>query len=463
MPFQSATTLDTLINDRQYNIMLQTGHTSHAPQHRNLNVYQAIAVSVGMVMGSGIFRAASSVAANVSTSAELFLVWSVGGLLSFIGALCYAELATAFPNTGGDYYFLRKSFGPVVGFMFAWSRFTVIYAGSLAALAFTFGDYLNQAFHLGQVGSAALPFLIILALTGVNLRGIKSSAGTQVGLTAIDIGGLLSVGLAGIWLALHTNISTSTHELDVSNGHIGVAMVGVLFAFGGWSDVATLSAEVRDGKRGMVKTMLGALAIITVLYVGVNWAYWRGLGLSGLAHSTAPAADVMRLAFGKSGEFIIVAVIAISTTAAMNATIIVGGRTTYAAGRDWPALRRLADWDEARGTPKAAIWAQSSMALLLICFGLIKHNGFEQMLDYLSPVFWFFLTLSGLAVIVLRYKFPDQARPYKVPLYPLMPLLFSASSAYVLYSSVIYLQAAALAGLAMLALGAVLAYVLKRG
>lgn len=419
-------------------------------------------MSVGMVMGSGIFRAASSVAANVSTNTELFLVWSIGGLLSFIGALCYAELATAFPNTGGDYYFLRKAFGPTVGFMFAWSRFTVIYAGSLAALAFTFGDYLNQVFHLGQIGSAALPFLIILGLTAVNLRGIKSGASTQVGLTAIDIGGLLCVGLAGVWLALHTATPAAVVAATQSHGHIGVAMVGVLFAFGGWSDVATLSAEVRDGKRGMVKTMLGALAIITVLYVGANWAYWRGLGLTGLAHSTAPAADVMRLAFGAPGELIIVAVIAISTTAAMNATIIVGGRTTYAAGRDWPALRRVADWDEARGTPKAAIWAQSSMALLLIGFGLWKHNGFEQMLDYLSPVFWLFLTLSGLAVIVLRYKFPDQPRPYKVPLYPLMPLLFSASSAYVLYSSVVYLQTAALAGLAMLALGAVLAYVMKR-
>ncbi len=414
-------------------------------------------------MGSGIFRAASSVAANVSSNTELFMVWSIGGLLSFIGALCYAELATAFPNTGGDYYFLRKAFGPVVGFMFAWSRFTVIYAGSLAALAFTFGDYLSQIFHLGGIGSAVLPILVILILTLLNLRGIKTGAGAQLGLTSIDIGGLLCVGLAGLWLAFHSTVpEAAVAASHGAHGHIGVAMVGVLFAFGGWSDVATLSAEVRDGKRGMVKTMLGALLIITILYVGVNWAYWRGLGLSGLAHSTAPAADVMRLAFGAPGELAIAAVIAISTTAAMNATIIVGCRTTYAAGRDWPGLKRLADWDEGRGTPKAAIWAQSSMAMLLIGFGLIKHNGFEQMLDYLSPVFWLFLTLSGLAVIVLRHKFPDQPRPYKVPFYPLMPVLFAASSAYVLYSSVLYLQTAALAGLAMLAFGAVLAYTLKR-
>lgn len=439
---------------------------SETTPRRRLHVGHAMAVCVGMVIGSGIFMATPSVAANVDGVGMLALAWLIGGAVSIFGALCFAELASTYPDAGGDYQFLRRAFGEHLGYLFAWSRFAVIHTGSTAALAFTFGDYLAQIAGFGVHGSALAGAGALLVLVALNLAGVAFSVGTQLGLMAVVIGGMLAIGAAGLFHAatgMPAGLPGGTPAAAADAAPVfGLAMIFVLFAYGGWSDAATLSSEMRDARRGIVRALVGGMTLVAVLYLVVNAGFVQVLGMDGLAASKAPAADVMQVTFGPLAEVAIVAVVAITAITTMNALIIAGARTTYAACRDLPALRRAGVWDAERGVPRVAVVAQCGVALALIAFGAIERGGFKTMIDYVTPVYWFFLVLSGIAVIVLRRREPDRPRPFQVPLYPWLPLLFCASSGYLLYSSVAYVRTGAMAGVAVLAIGAVLIAILVR-
>lgn len=430
-----------------------------AVPRRRLDVRHAMALCVGMVVGAGIFKTSPMVAQSLSSPEQLYLAWALGGLLSVVGGLCFAELAAAFPDAGGDYHFLRRAYGRRMGFLFAWSRFAVIHTGSMALLGFVFGDYLAQVVDLtpwlGPHASAWMAAMLIVGLTGLNLLGVRVGLGTQLGLTTLVLGGLLLLGLgagAQQWSGAppaHPHVGATTPDW-------GLAMVFVFLAYGGWSDAATLSSEMKDARRGIVRALLLGLGIVMVLYLVANWAYVRVLGLSGLAASAAPAAELMRVAFGREAEVVMVGVVTLTALSVMNAILIAGPRTTYAAARDLSADGLLARWDDDRGTPVAAVLATSAVALLLVAFGAWTRGGFSTMVDFLSPVYWCFITLSGLAVIVLRRREPERPRPFRVPLYPLLPLVFSACSAYVLWSSLVYVKTGAIVGVGVLASGAVL-------
>jgi amino acid transporter len=223
-------------------------------------------------------------------------------------------------------------------------------------------------------------------------------------------------------------------------------MVFVLLAYGGWNEAAYISAEVRDGRRNMVRALVLSVSLITLLYLLVSWACWYTLGMAGLAAAGAPAADVMRRAFGPSGERILALLVAVSALTSINATMIVGARTGYALGSDWRALRWLAGWDGARATPRMALLLQSGAALALVALGTALGSGFRAMVEFTAPVFWLFFLLTGLALFVLRRREPDQPRPYRVPLYPLLPALFCAACAGMLWSSLSYVSAQSLGG-----------------
>jgi len=425
---------------------------------RHLGVWHAVSVCVGMVIGAGIFKTSPMVAANLNSDFMLYIAWALGGVLSFVGALCFAELASTFPSAGGDYHFLRLAFGHRMGFLFAWSRFAVIHTGSMALLAFVFGDYLGQLIPLGSYGSAVFAALVISLLTLLNLRGIRVGLTTQIGLMSLVIGGLLALGATSAWtvsVGIAPASPLTVVAPAVGREQIGVAMVFVFLAYGGWSDAATLSAEMRDSKRGIVRALLIGLSVVTALYLLANWAYLQSLGLEGLANSSAPAADLMRRAFGPIGEIAIVGVVAITSITVMNAILITGARTTWAAARDVQRAFGLARWDLSRGIPPLAVLAIGVMALLLVGLGTFTRGGFSTMVDYLSPVYWGFLTLSGACVMILRIRYPEAVRPFRVPLYPVLPLLFCACSIYLFWSSVLYVKTGAIVGLVVLALGAI--------
>ncbi len=239
-------------------------------------------------------------------------------------------------------------------------------------------------------------------------------------------------------------------------------MIFVFLAFGGWSDAATLSAEVRDGRRGIFIAMLGALSVLMAIYLALNWAFVQGLGFAGLAASNAPAVELLNRAFGAPGVMLILLMVGIAAIATINSTLLVGARTTYAAARDVPQLRRFGEWDDRHGVPRKALLAEGAVALLLVLFGSFTQSGFNTMVEYLTPVYWLFLSLSSVALIILRRRFPEVPRPVKVPLYPLLPLLFFGLCLYMLYSSVTVVGVGAFLGIAVLLVGAVLLAGLSR-
>jgi amino acid transporter len=223
-----------------------------------------------------------------------------------------------------------------------------------------------------------------------------------------------------------------------SAGLFGLAMVFVLLPYGGWNEAAYLSAELCGGKRAIVPVLVASLAIITVAYVAVNVALLNALGLSGLADSKAPGADVMRRAFGNVGTQLIALAVAVAALTSINATMIVGARTNYAMARDWRALRFMSGWHAARGVPVASFVVQGLIALALVAFGALQHDGFEAMVEFTAPVFWAFLFLVGIAVFVLRARDGDSERPFRVPLYPFTPIVFCLACTWLTWSSIAY-------------------------
>jgi amino acid transporter len=436
---------------------------------RHVTTPYLVMVAVAMVVGAGIFKSPAYVAAGTGSLEWMLAAWALGGALTLVAALCYAELATAFPNAGGDYHFLKLAYGRQIAFLFAWARFAVINTGSIAMLGFVLGDYANDAYSLGANGPAIYALTAILGLTAFNLRSLYSGASADYSLTGLEVSGLLIMFAAGVWLVLQgAPPLTADPTLVAPPPDFGLAMVFVLLAFGGWSEIATMSSEVKDQRRGMLRALIVSVAVITLLYLMVNWAFWRGLGIQGLADSSAPAADLIRAAFGANTAFLIAVAIAIATITSINATIIVGARTTYAATHDFPVLKAVGRWDDTRGIPTRAILFQSAIAVMLVGMGAASRDGFSTLVDYSAPVFWFFMALSAVAVIVLRVRFPNVERPYRAPLFPVLPLLFLAFALFVLWSSANYVlfqvgfqRVGAIVGVGVLILGVVLMVLLK--
>ena len=424
----------------------QTGTGPHAI----LGTTEAVAIIVGIVIGAGIFSLPSLVASMSGSAGWMLAAWLFGGLISLIGALCYAELSTAFPNAGGDYHFLRRAYGPQVSFVFAWARFSVITTGSIAVLAFVFGDYMTQALPLGAHSGSIYAAAVVVVLTWVNLRGIKSGAATQTWLTMLEVAGLLAIVVAGLYAAFGgmpaPAPSTAAGGFPGWSAY-GLAVVFVLFTFGGWNEAAYISAELKGGQRAMVKALVLSIVVITVLYLLVNWAYLQGLGFEGMAKSRAIAAELVGRAFGPIGEKLFALMVALAALTSINATMIVGARTNFAVGRDWPTLSFLGQWDDARDTPRTALLAQSALALLLVFTGFAVGGGLKSMVEYTAPVFWFFFLLTGLSLFVLRVREPQTPRPFRVPLYPVLPAFFCLVCAYMLWSSLSYVYSQELGGL----------------
>lgn len=421
-----------------------------------LSLFDAVALIVGIVVGAGIFRTPSLVAANAGSWEMFIFAWLLGGIVSLIGALCYAELTTAFPSAGGDYHFLTRAFGKKLAFLFAWARMSVIQTGSVALLSFIFGDYVSQIYNLGEYSSVFYAALVVIVLTAINIVGLKSGTGTQKLLTTVEVAGVLLIILAGFFFA---PTAATTTAANVSSSSFGLTMVFVLLTFGGWNEAAYISAELRTGKTGkrrMAKALILGIIIITALYLLVNLAYLNALGLGGMANSAAVGGDLMRVAFGETGVLLIGILVAISALTSANATIFTGARTNYAMGRDFSVFAPLGKWNIKSDAPVNAFIAQGLISLGLIGLGLFTRKGFETIVEYTAPVFWFFFLLVGVALFVLRRKEPDMERPFRVPLYPLTPLVFCLTSAYLLYSSLAYTGFGAFIGIGVLLVGGLL-------
>ncbi|MDZ7652039.1 MAG: amino acid permease [Burkholderiaceae bacterium] len=408
-----------------------------------LSTFDAVMIIVGIVIGGGIFALPPAIAGLTGSLDWMLIAWGVGALLTLVGALCYAEMAAAFPHAGGDYHFLTRAFGRDVSFFFGWARVTVILTGSIAMLGFVCGDYLTRVLDLGPYSSAIYAALIIIALTAVNLAGLKESARAQNVLTAVEVTGLLLVVVAGLMVTGPAQPAATAAAPAASSGlpaMFGLALVFVLFTFGGWNEAAYISAEVKGGQRAILKVLVISIVILTAIYLVFVLALVKGLGFDGLKASKAVGADIMRAAFGPVGEKIIGAMVAVAALTSINATMIVGARNNFALGQDWPLLSFMSRWHGQRNAPVIALLVQSAIALLLVAVAAVEKGGVKTMVEFTAPVFWGFLVLVGVGFFVLRFKYAHVPRPFKVPLYPILPLAFIATCGYLFYSSVTYAQ-----------------------
>jgi amino acid transporter len=403
-----------------------------------LHPFSAIALIVGIVVGAGIFKTPSLVAAISGDAGWALVLWVVGALISIAGALCYAELCTAYPNAGGDYHFLQRAFGRDLSFMYGWSRATIINTGSIALLAFVFGDYMSTLVPLGTYSSAIWALGVVVMLTLVNVVGLHASSRVQMLLTVLEVLGLLAVVVAGFWVDAPASGAISWFVQAPAPAQWGLCLVFVLLTFGGWNESAYVSAELRGGPRTMVWVIVASMAALTAIYLLVNLALLMGLGLKGLASSKTAASDLLGLAFGPWAHKALGLFVAIAALTSINATMIVGARTNFAVGRDWNALRKLGQWQLQVGSPRQALWMQALISIALILLGTQEADGFSAMVEFTAPVFWGFLFLVGLSVIWLRQTDGQTERPFKVPLYPLLPLIFCSACAWLTYSSITY-------------------------
>ena len=428
---------------------------------RVLSLVDTTAMTVGIVIGAGIFSFPGMVAGLLGEPRLITAVWIAGGILSFVGALCFAELATAFPDPGGEYHFLYRAYGRACAFLYGWARMTVIQTGSIATLSFVFGDYAQQMIPLGPYGPTLYAILAIVGLTVINLFGLREAKWVQNMLEAAAVLGLLLLIAAGFSSAGPATASLATTGGSLSDG-LGLAMIFVLFTYGGWNEVAYISAEVRDGARNMSRALIYGLGLVTALYVAINLAYLHALGVDGMAKSTAIGVDVMRPFLGEGGALFMNVLIAIVILTSINVTILTGARTSFAMGRDFAPLRFLAGWSMGRAQPLPALLLQGVIALALVGFGAASREGVKAMVEYLAPVFWLFFLLVGVSLIVLRRSAPDAERPFRVPFYPITPIIFCLSSGYLLYASLSYTGIGAVAGVVVLALGSPFLFWIRR-
>jgi amino acid transporter len=415
-----------------------------APQ-RHMTLFDSTSIIVGIIIGAGIYETTPLIAQTVPGVEGLLGAWLLGGFLSFVGALCYAELATAYPRAGGDFVYLTRSFDRPIGFLFAWAQLWVVRPGSIGAMAFVFARYANHLVPL-KIGEAESSGLLIyaagsvLALSFINLLGVQQGKWTQNILTTAKVLGLLLVAVVGLLFSAPTQPVAPAGGGQPSSPNFGLAMIFVLFAYGGWNEMAYVGAEVRDPKKNILRALTFGTVAVAAIYILVTLAFLHALGLEGTRNSKAVAAEVLDLGLGGWGDRLISLLISISALGAINGQIFTGARIYYAMGKEHPLYSVLGQWSARLGTPVWSLVVQGVITLAVILgFGWMgADKGFQRMVIFTTPVFWIFLVMVGQSLFVLRRHEPDTPRPYRVPLYPIPPIILCLSSLYMVFTSVDY-------------------------
>ncbi|MBI4340828.1 MAG: amino acid permease [Candidatus Omnitrophica bacterium] len=379
---------------------------------------------VGCIVGIGIFRSASSIANHVQQPALILLLWVAGGLLSVCGALCYAELAAMFPATGGDYVYMSRIYGRFWGFLFGWTKLFVERTGTIAILVFFFAEYLSRVIpYGGGIAQRWLAAATVVGLTAVNIAGIRWGARVQNLFTVLKVGTLGGIICAGVWLAMRQSgaaLDWTMPPIDLATAQsLGIGLVFVLFAYGGWTEAAYVAEEVRQPTRTIPRAILGGLLLTGVLYVLVSGCYLLAVPVAELPRTPLVAARVMQAAIGPAGGALIAAMIACSAFGASNGYILTGARILYALGKDHALFARLGRLHPVHRTPVLALWTNAAVATLLVF-----TKTFDQIATYSTVAISLFFMMTVFGVMWLRRRLPEYPRPYRAWGYPVTPIIF---------------------------------------
>jgi APA family basic amino acid/polyamine antiporter len=429
-----------------------------------LTLFDSTCLIVGIIIGTGIYALAPEVAKGTGAPWLFMAIWLVGGLLSLCGALGYAELAAAYPKEGGDYVYLSRAYGPWAGFLFGWLQMAVVRPGDIAGMAFVFALYartIYDPFPQAFVSYDWLPFatpdgepvhlsLLVFAvgavaiLTAINIIGVPQGKWTQNLLTVVKALGLLAIAAAAI--AAPAPQSAPPAKYDVN---LRVALILVMFTFGGWNEMAYIAAEVKNPSKNIIRALVLGTISVTLLYLLVNGAFLHVLGFAGTASSKAVAADAVSTFLPGRGSAIISALICISALGAANGLIFTGARISYAVGADHRIFCALGRWNPRTGTPARALAIQGAIAAGLI----VLLGSFVNAILYTAAAVYTFYLATSLAVVALRFKEPNVARPYRVTFFPLPTIIFCAACIVLIHGAVIYKPWVAAGALAIFMVG----------
>jgi len=430
----------------------------HVPL-RQIGLYAATAITVGNIVGSGIFGSPHSIALQIPTLGWVLAAWVLGGVMSLAGSLALAELAVAHPRTGGLYVFIKEAFGAPWAFVFGWANLWVIKPTVIASITSVFAIYFCEALGLSHADEFAVSAAAIVVLTFVNWMGVKEGARTQVVFTTLKVLGIALLCGAALLLP-HRAIDASAPASvlpampPLVTGFVA-AMIAVLFAYDGWTDVTYVGGEVKDPARNLPIAILGGTALVIVIYVVTNLAYYAVLSPADMASFKAVGSETVRRVLGGPGAHALAVLVAISTFGTTNGAILTGPRVTQAMAADGLLWRFAARLHPKRGTPDVALWMQAGLAIAW----LAVSRGFEDVSGWFVTTSWLFYGLTTAALFVLRHRAgkPGAPRPepgaYRTPFYPLTPLLFVVVTVVLIASD---LQASgwrACAGVGMAALG----------
>jgi amino acid transporter len=436
---------------------------------------------VGIIIGATIYETPPMIFQNVAGPWMGLAVWVIVGVLCLFGALCYAELASTYPRLGGDYVYLSRAYGSPVGFLYGWAQLAVIQTGSIGMMAYVFADYavkLRPAWEGSRVLFALAPVVILSLL---NILGVVVGKNIQNVLTACKVLGLGGILAAGFGWG-HAG-STLQAPMGFESPNLAFALVLVFLAYGGWNDAAFVTAELRNPRRNIPLALILGTVGVTLIYVLVNAAYLVALGFEGVQKSTGVAADVLALPLKQWGSRAMCLLVMVSALGAINGLIFTSSRIYAALGSDHSIFARLSRWHPRLGSPVWSLLTQAAITLTMIAavgsaagrdalnevfmaagLGPVSwegRGGFETLLKCTAPIFWVFFLLSALSLFVLRFKDREIQRPFSVPLFPLIPLIFAATCVFMLYSAINYAGEFGLVGAALLLVGLLL-YLLSK-
>ena len=421
---------------------------------RTLGLRDLILLTVGSVIGSGIFLVPGAVLRQVDGFIlPAMLVWLVGGVLSLLGALTYGELGAMKPAVGGLYVYIRDCFGRFPAFLFGWTLFFVISSGAVATLAVAFSAYLGEIVPLRPGLAKLIAVLMIAVVTLVNVFGTRASADLENWTTATKVIGILLMSVVLLWLGRGFQGSgpalwPTQYSGSLASG-FGLAMIGVLWAYEGWQFVTYSAGEVNNAKRNLpLGLVIGTVALIGI-YMIANFGYLAALGATGVAKSDRLAATAVSTVVSPAAAKLVTIMILISIFSAANGIMLTSPRVYYAMARDRLFFHRLAEVHPRFRTPAFAIIAGAVWSAILAVTGT-----FEQLLTYVVFIGWIFYALAAASIFVYRRRLPEAVRPYRVPGYPLTPLLFIAAAAALALNTIATQPARAGIGLGIVLLGA---------
>jgi len=425
------------------------------PVRPQLGLWDAVSIIVGIIIGVGIFETPGRVFASVPGPWAAMGVWAVGGLFALTGAMCFAELASTYPRSGGEYVYLTRAFGPASGFLFAWSQLAVIRPGSITTFAYVFASYAGHLWQLSQPESALVAAAPIAVLSVINILGVRFGTRTQNVLTITKVLGLMGIVAAGfLWGEGEIGVGSA---VSAAPGWFGMAMIFVLWTYSGWHEAAYIAMEVRNRRRNVPLALCLGTVAVTLIYLLVNAAILLGLGFEKARSAPALAAAVLALApgsLGGLGSRAISVLVMVSALGAINGMIFTSARIYAEMGADHRLFAFLSRWNLRLGTPVRSLVLQGVLGVIMaLAVGLGWRDGFEAMVEGTNAVFWLFFLATAAALVVLRFKDRGLERPFRVPGYPIVPLVFAGGCGYMLYSSVTYAPFLSLIGLGLLAVG----------